>query len=63
MLGYWFLIQLLSGFGSIGVTGGGTAFWAHAGGFLAGVTLVFVFRDRRLVAAHRAALVRGRFWM
>jgi membrane associated rhomboid family serine protease len=63
VLGYWFLIQLLSGFGSIGVSGGGTAFWAHAGGFLAGVTLVFVFRDPRLVAAHRAALVRGRFWM
>jgi len=61
MLGYWFLIQLLSGFGNIGASGGGTAFWAHAGGFLAGVTLVFLFRDPRLVAAHRAALARGRF--
>jgi membrane associated rhomboid family serine protease len=63
VLGYWFLIQILSGFGSIGASGGGTAFWAHAGGFLAGVTLVFLFRDPRLVAAHRAALARGRFWM
>jgi membrane associated rhomboid family serine protease len=61
MLGYWFLIQLLSGFGSIGAAGGGTAFWAHAGGFLAGVTLVFVFRDPELVAAHRRAMGRMGF--
>jgi membrane associated rhomboid family serine protease len=54
MLGYWFLIQLVAGFGSLGIGGGGTAFWAHAGGFLAGVTLIFVFRDPRLVAEHRA---------
>jgi membrane associated rhomboid family serine protease len=63
LLGYWFFIQIVSGFGNIGASGGGTAFWAHAGGFLAGVTLVFLFRDPRLVAAHRAALARGRFWM
>jgi membrane associated rhomboid family serine protease len=61
MLGYWFLIQLLSGVGSVGAGGGGTAFWAHAGGFLAGVTLIFVFRDPELVAAHRRALARARF--
>jgi len=56
MLGYWFLIQLLSGFGSLGATGGGTAFWAHAGGFAAGVTLIFVFRDPKLVAIHRQVM-------
>jgi len=62
VLGYWFLIQLVSGFGSIGLgAGGGTAFWAHAGGFLAGVTLVFLFRDPELVAAHRRALASGSF--
>lgn len=61
MLGYWFVIQLISGLGSIGATGGGTAFWAHAGGFAAGVTLVFLFRDPELVAAHRRALRHGHF--
>jgi membrane associated rhomboid family serine protease len=51
-LGIWFLMQLLSGVGSLGVTnaaGGGTAFWAHVGGFVVGVTvgLVLRARDRR----------------
>jgi membrane associated rhomboid family serine protease len=56
MLGYWFVIQLLGGLPALaGESGGGIAFWAHAGGFLAGVALVFVFRDHRLLAAHREA--------
>ena len=51
-LGIWFLMQLLSGVGSLGVTNaasGGTAFWAHVGGFVAGVIvgLVLRARDRR----------------
>lgn len=54
MLGYWFLLQLLSGsLGSGG--GGGVAFWAHVGGFLAGLVLTPLFRNPRLVAAHAAA--------
>lgn len=38
ILGYWFLLQLLSGLGSLGlaIAGGGVAFFAHIGGFLAG---------------------------
>jgi membrane associated rhomboid family serine protease len=56
MLIYWFVIQLFSGVGSIGysnVSRGGTAWFAHVGGFLAGVILVNVmgtrerFRNRR----------------
>jgi membrane associated rhomboid family serine protease len=51
-LGIWFLMQLLSGVGSLGVpnaAGGGTAFWAHVGGFLVGLTVGLVLRasDRR----------------
>ncbi len=39
MLGYWFLLQILEGL--ITPPGqGGVAFWAHAGGFLAGLFLV-----------------------
>ncbi len=64
MLGYWFLMQLLSGYGSIGADRGGVAFWAHVGGFTAGAVLVMVFRNPELVAEHRAALqnfVRGHY--
>jgi membrane associated rhomboid family serine protease len=40
-LGLWFVLQLLSGVASLGVqSGGGVAFFAHVGGFVAGVVLV-----------------------
>jgi membrane associated rhomboid family serine protease len=48
-LGIWFLMQLLSGVGSLGVSnaaGGGVAFWAHVGGFVAGVMIGLVLRAR-----------------
>jgi membrane associated rhomboid family serine protease len=41
MLVYWFGMQLLGGFGSVAETSqGGTAFFAHVGGFIAGIALV-----------------------
>ena len=52
MLGYWFLIQLIGGFGSLGRSGGGVAFWAHIGGFVAGAALILLFRDPKLLARH-----------
>jgi membrane associated rhomboid family serine protease len=52
MLGYWLLIQLISGFGTLGDQGGGVAFWAHVGGFVAGAILILVFRDPRLLERH-----------
>jgi membrane associated rhomboid family serine protease len=52
MLGYWFLLQLVSGTMAAGSQGGGVAFWAHVGGFIAGVVLGFLFRDRALLARH-----------
>ncbi len=52
MLGYWFVLQLFGGFGSLGSEGGGTAFWAHVGGFAAGIVLVFPFRDPALLRRH-----------
>lgn len=39
MLGLWFGIQLIGGVGSAGQEGG-VAYWAHAGGFIAGVALM-----------------------
>jgi membrane associated rhomboid family serine protease len=43
MLGYWMLLQFLGGLQSKGVAGGGTAFWAHVGGFVAGLALIKIF--------------------
>jgi membrane associated rhomboid family serine protease len=54
MLGYWFLLQLAGGAAAIAEVGG-VAFWAHIGGFLAGLVLTPLFRDPELVAAHRLA--------
>ena len=48
----WFLLQLFSGWSEPMAAGGGVAFWAHVGGFAAGVVLVKLFEDRALVAAH-----------
>lgn len=67
LLGYWFLIQLVA----TGVSGasGGVAYAAHAGGFVAGVVLVKLFRNPKLVSAKRRGVVllpreldRGGWW-
>ncbi len=52
MLGYWFLIQFLSGLPALGSATGGVAFWAHIGGFLAGLLLIGLFRRPDYLAAH-----------
>lgn len=54
MLGYWFFLQIVGGAAVAGREGGGVAFWAHVGGFLAGAVLIRLFRDPELVARHRA---------
>ena len=54
MLIYWAAIQFLSGVTSIaGEQEGGVAFWAHVGGFIAGLVLVKIFARRDRVVAHR----------
>jgi rhomboid family protein len=52
MLGYWFFLQVIGG--GLASGEGGVAFWAHAGGFVAGAVLISIFRDPELVAQHRA---------
>jgi membrane associated rhomboid family serine protease len=55
MLLYWTGLQLLGGFAStLDPESGGVAFWAHIGGFVAGVVLVKLFARRDHVAEHRA---------
>ena len=52
VLVYWFAIQVLEGIPQL-TPGpeltGGTAVWAHVGGFVAGVLLIKAFEDRNLV--------------
>jgi membrane associated rhomboid family serine protease len=48
-LGIWFVLQLINGIGSLGIAnaaGGGTAFWAHIGGFAVGASVGAVLRSR-----------------
>jgi membrane associated rhomboid family serine protease len=54
MLGYWFLIQFVSGLMSGSSESGGVAFWAHIGGFVAGVVLVKPFVRADYLRAHRS---------
>jgi len=55
MLLYWAAIQLVSGlFGLFAQERGGVAFWAHVGGFVAGVMLIKLFARPDDVMAHRS---------
>ena len=51
VLGYWFLAQFLSGaattIAAAGRSVGGVAFWAHVGGFVAGIILIKLFPSHR----------------
>jgi len=50
VLGLWIVLQFLSGYLSLGVASGaegGVAFFAHIGGFIVGMGLLFVLRPRR----------------
>jgi membrane associated rhomboid family serine protease len=46
VIGFWFVLQLFSGIGSIADTAdtGGVAYMAHVGGFIAGFLLTFLFK-------------------
>ena len=51
ILGYWFVFQFFVGAATLSMTRperdvGGVAVWAHVGGFLAGMVMIKVFRER-----------------
>ncbi|MBL8029516.1 MAG: rhomboid family intramembrane serine protease [Fibrobacteres bacterium] len=52
MLGYWFILQLISG-SSAGSGNGGVAFWAHVGGFICGIVLVKFFSNKERLSNSR----------
>ncbi len=68
MIGYWIVLQFIQGFASLSVRTmetGGVAFFAHVGGFIAGVALVWLFRDQDRLEHQRRArhgVVPGRRW-
>jgi len=50
VLGFWFVIQLFSGVAALGVqtqASAGVAWWAHIGGFVAGMVLIRVLPARK----------------
>ncbi|MEO7908496.1 MAG: rhomboid family intramembrane serine protease [Roseiflexaceae bacterium] len=59
MIGLWFVTQLVSGFGG---QSDGVAYWAHIGGFIAGLVLTFLLRGftraNSTPAAARRSLTR-----
>ena len=49
VLGFWIVVQFVNGFvtfGARGGEGGGVAWFAHIGGFVAGLVLLFLLRRR-----------------
>jgi membrane associated rhomboid family serine protease len=57
ILVYWFILQFFSGIGSVGYSqasqGGGVAFFAHVGGFVAGMVLVNVMGTKERYSRRR----------
>lgn len=53
---YWFSLQVAYSSLQLSGGGGGVAFWAHIGGFVAGVALVKLFQNRVLVSAKRSGV-------
>jgi membrane associated rhomboid family serine protease len=51
-IGYWIALQAFDAYLSLGVTGGGVAFFAHVGGFLMGLILAILFRPREHPTPH-----------
>ena len=52
-IGLWGVLQFVGGFGQLGREGGGVAYMAHIGGFVAGMVLVFLFRNAARPAGPR----------
>ncbi|MDW8027300.1 MAG: rhomboid family intramembrane serine protease [Armatimonadota bacterium] len=61
-IGLWFLFQFWSGLLSLAVQHmGGVAWWAHIGGFIAGVVLTPLMRERRKLDRYKIRVYRD-YW-
>jgi membrane associated rhomboid family serine protease len=58
ILGYWFVLQLLLGtVGALAGAQGGVAFWAHVGGFVAGLVLIKLFANSEYLERRRGGMI------
>jgi membrane associated rhomboid family serine protease len=59
---WWFGVQVVTGLPQLmsvrPEVSGGVAVWAHVGGFVAGLVLVKLFENRRLVAQRNAIRIQ-----
>ena len=65
VLGLWFVMQLFSGVMSLGADAaqtGGTAWWAHVGGFLSGAALIWIFKNPHYSDVEEAAQLQHDAW-
>ncbi len=46
-LAFWFMLQFLSGAVTVSAEGGGVAWWAHIGGFMGGILLLLLLKNRK----------------
>lgn len=53
VLGGWFVLQVISQISVVGGAGGGVAYMAHIGGFVAGVVMILIFGRRPTLARAR----------
>lgn len=54
VLGFWILLQIFQGIGGLGMQrGGGVAYFAHIGGFFAGIVIILICGGQRLAAQQR----------
>jgi membrane associated rhomboid family serine protease len=56
ILVYWFILQFFSGIGSVGysqASQGGVAFFAHVGGFIAGMILIYIMGTKERYSRRR----------
>ena len=59
LLGIWIAFQVFSGVAS-DASGGGVAWWAHVGGFVAGMALVYLFRQKDPASALESYVPQSR---
>jgi membrane associated rhomboid family serine protease len=61
---FWFLYQLLMGIIALSGVPTGVAFWAHIGGFIAGIALTPFFVDKQRIRAYKLLLrmLYGHLW-
>ena len=63
VVGLWGILQFINGFGALSTTGtgGGVAYMAHVGGFVAGIALCFLFRNRSVSVQDQRQAYRTQF--